>query len=279
MDIPKIIQEEIPVEIWYYIFDLLSENELIKTSWICKQFRVICLDKTIWKKRAYFLEEEPIVLQYVKWRKQVKYENKADYNCGIENLSITGERIIRTPSKNYLFDKLTMNTLIPGILVTSNTNKEIMNLSKKKYRHFHRINIFRLDKYSLTTEVKYLKHDMRRFYIIEIPSNYDKYKSIRLIKKYMDVQNDYDWVNIFAIVCSKNLVKKNELVIYDSKVRIFEEENYVKVFEWIIKMIWIDNFKDSTTYCPKKIPTRKELFELTTDLSIKTNRDNTCCCQ
>ncbi|BCS82582.1 F-box [Cotonvirus japonicus] len=270
----------LPEEILYYIFNSFTIKQLIKCSQVCSQFRRICLDETIWQKKAEIIGTESVIIQYAKWRKQLKkYTGK---RIVIERLAKTGEEIITTFSKNHVFDTLVNKTIVPGILIDcygSNT-KFIIDSSKKIYSSFHRKNEIRLEYYPLA-RLNEIKHDLRRFYIIVIPASInDDVHKINLAQYYLNVQKIYYWINIFAIICSPsdNNILRNNLYteFHNTKIKIFNDQQYNDVFEWISKMVWMDDFRFGTTFCQKNIPTRNKLLKLTTDKSIL---NNMCFCQ
>ncbi|AVG46679.1 F-box [Acanthamoeba polyphaga mimivirus] len=271
------VYKMLPEEIWYNIFIFLNINELIKFSKVCSQFRRICLDEYIWCQKAEFIKGQSIIEQYAKWKKKLKYDTS--FNCAIERLGKNGEKIITRFSKNYTLDILTNDTLIPGIMIDpfNNINQSMSNALNKIYSSFHRKNIFRLDSYAVTKSVN-IKHDLRRFYIIVVPPNYED--SINLVQYYLNTQNDRYWINIFAIICSpndQNILLKHKFNIFDAKTKIFDFNQYPNIFRWIAKMVWIDDFKFGQEFCPKQIPTRKELHDLTTESIFPIS--NICHCQ
>nr|WBF70316.1 putative F-box protein [Megavirus caiporensis] len=210
-------------------------------------------------------------------KKKLKHDTNS--NCAMERLGKNNENIITRFSKNYTFDTLTNDTLIPGIMIDphNNINQSIFDALNKTYNSFHRKNIFMLESYA-KTKLANIKHDLRRFYIIVIPPNYSD--SINLVQYYLNAQNDRYWINIFAIICSpndQNILLKHEFNIFDTKTKIFDFNQYPNIFQWIAEMVWMDDFKFNCNFCPKQIPDRKELYDLTTKSILSIN--NICHCQ
>ncbi|AVL94245.1 putative F-box protein [Megavirus vitis] len=270
----------LPEEIWYYIFIFLNINGLIKLSKVCSQFRRICLDENLWYHKAEFIRGQSIIEQYARWKKKIRQNFGS--NCAMERLGKTGENIITRFSNNYTFDTLVNYTLIPGIIINplNHDKTSILDSIKKTYISFHRTNKFRLDSYSGLTKLTNIKHDLRRFYIIVIPPNYNN--SINLVQYYLNAQKDRYWVIVFAIIClphHKILLthKFDKFNKFDAKIKFFDFNQYTKMFQWIADMVWIDDFKFNCDFCLKQIPDRKELYDLTTKSILSIN--NICYCQ
>ncbi|AEX62025.1 putative F-box protein [Megavirus courdo7] len=267
----------LPEEIWYYIFIFLNINGLIKLSKVCSQFRRICLDENLWYHKAEFIRGQSIIEQYARWKKKIRQNFGS--NCAMERLGKTGENIITRFSNNYTFDTLVNYTLIPGIIINplNHDKTSILDSIKKTYISFHRTNKFRLKSYANLTKLTNIKHDLRRFYILVIPSNHS---GINMIQYYLNTQYNHDWINIFAIVCSdhqKNILLTHKFNKFDAKIKFFDFDQYTKMFQWIADMVWIDDFKFNCDFCLKQIPDRKELYDLTTKSILSIN--NICYCQ
>lgn len=267
----------LPEEIWYNIFIFLDINGLIKLSKVCSQFRRICLDENIWCQKAEFIRGQSIIEQYARWRKKLGQNTGCD--CAIECLGKNGENIITKFSNNYAFDTLTNYALIPGIMINelNHIEQSIISPLNKTYTSFHRTNQFRLESYANLTKLINIKHDLRRFYILVIPSNHS---GINMIQYYLNTQYNPHWINIFAIVCldhQKNILLTHKFNKLDVKIKFFNFNQYPKMFQWIAEMVWIDDFKFNCDFCLKQIPDRKELYNLTTKLILSVN--NICYCQ
>lgn len=239
----------LPEEILYTIFGFLDVKELIVCSHICSQWRRICLDKLLWLQKAELFGPESPIEQFINWRKLLCM--KGTYNI------LTRKKIIR------------------GIVISNSGMCKAYNygvIFLEKYHNSYRENEVYYRPYPLYNSIKYIKNhlscyygdkdeDEYYFYRIEIDNRVPNENIPDMIENFIGMSRKYPFIDIFVFVCTREIIEVITPLVsgLDLTIKIFHQDKWENVTEWISEIVWKRDFMCGSTFCLKKLPSLSEL--------------------
>ncbi|AKI78888.1 putative F-box protein [Acanthamoeba polyphaga mimivirus] len=240
----------LPEEILFMVFGFLDVKELIACSHTCSQWSRICLDKLLWLQKAELFGPESPIEQFINWRKL---------------LCMGGS-----------YNILTRKKIIRGIAISNSGMCKAYNygvIFLEKYHNSYRENEVYYKPYPLFDSIKYIENilscsygneDPYYFYRIDIDNRVPNENIPDMIKNFIGMSKKYPFINIFAFVCTQEKIQVITPLVsgLNLTMKIFHQDRWENVSEWISEVIWKRDFMCGSTFCLKKLPSLSELSVL-----------------